>query len=58
MLGFIFIIVAFFICLAVSMFVCRYAAVCAPLEFGITATIGIFVIVLVIVFLRTYAPAP
>lgn len=58
MLGPIFVIIAFFICFILGYMVCRFGGQCAQMDFGLTATIGIILFIILLLFLQKYAAAP
>ena len=58
MFGPIFVIIAFFICLALGYMVCRFGGECKPLEFGMTTMVGVLIFIILILFLQKYAAAP
>ncbi|MBI4358990.1 MAG: hypothetical protein HY577_00135 [Candidatus Nealsonbacteria bacterium] len=58
MFGPIFVIIAFFICLALGYIVCRFGGQCAQMEFGMTAMIGVLIFIIIILFLQRYTVSP
>lgn len=47
-------IVAFFLSLGLSYFVCKTGDECKPLDWGVSATIGLIIFLALIMFLRSY----
>lgn len=58
MLGPIFVIVAFFICLFMSWFICPTGGQCKAIEFGLTAMAGVIIFVILMMILKTYPILP
>jgi len=58
MIGPIFVIIAFFVCLALGYMVCRFGGQCEQMEFGIAAIIGVFIFIILILLLQKYSGTP
>ena len=58
MFGPIFVIIAFFICLALGYMVCRFGGQCNQMEFGMATMVGVLIFIILILFLQKYAAAP
>ena len=58
MIGPIFVIIAFFVCLAFGYMVCRFGGQCEQMEFGIAAIIGVFIFIILILLLQKYSGTP
>ncbi|MDP2927080.1 MAG: hypothetical protein Q8N65_03040 [bacterium] len=58
MIGPIFVIIAFFICLALGYMVCRFGGQCQQMEFGIAAIVGVLIFIVLILLLQKYSGTP
>jgi len=58
MLGPIFVIIGFFVCLFLGFFFCRAGGHCGDNEFGISAIIGVFILAILLIVLKIYLPTP
>ena len=58
MFGPVFVVVAFFICLFLSWLVCNVGGSCKPIEFGVTATIGVIVFIILVKILQSQTVFP
>lgn len=58
MLGPIFVIIGFFICLFLGIYFCKAGGLCGVNESAISAIIAVFILAALLIVLKIYLPAP